>query len=455
MNKPIGRFIEGSIWRHLTTMSLTNAVSLIMVFFADFINIFFIARLGVTELTASIGFASTVMFFPRTFSIALGITTSVLVSRHIGRNEPRRVRHYVVNTSICALLISSLIAVIMWFTRDTLVSWVGATGSTQHYASDFLAIVLPGTIFFALASCGGQIIRAHGEARLSMWLGIATAVISIILNPIFIFLFQMGLNGAAWATFISQLAMMLMHGYYVIYRFRLISRFRLSRWLADIPEIWRIATPTMLTNIASPISAAFAANQMAKFGDDAIAAFAITQRLLPLALAVIFALSGAVAPIIGQNAGAGQFTRVREAVHAALIFNWITVVLVAILLYALHSILPGWFSLHGQAAELLIYFCSGVALFFGFDGMVFCVNAGFNNLGKPVYSTLNNFGRVFLGAIPFVWLGQHYLGARGVVLGYMAESLWVAPISWYVIQRLIRQYEHGEKYLTYSRERGQ
>lgn len=453
MSSHIGRFIQGNIWRHLTAMSLTNSVGLVMVFLADFINIFFISRLGVTELAAGIGFAGTVLFFVRAIAIALGIATSVLVSRHLGRNELGKVRRYVVNASLLSLSVVAVIAAIAWTSRTTLLGWVGASGMTQQYAADFLAIVIPGTLCLVLGVCGGQIIRAYGEARLSMWISIAAAVINLILDPILIFGFNMGLKGAAWATVTSQLAMLLMNWYFIVFRFRLVRAFHGKRFLADVPMVLSIAIPTMLTNLTAPFSAAFAARQMAQFGDEAVAAFAVTLRLVPVSLGVIFALSGAVAPIVGQNAGAGLFDRVREAMHAALKFNWLTVCLVGIVLYFLSGALPYWFSLHGEAAELLVFFCSGAALLFGFDGMIFCTNAAFNNLGRPLYSTLNNFARVFLGAVPLIWLGQHFFGARGVILGYMAESIWVAPLSWLVMQRLIGRYQRGELVLTRIRER--
>lgn len=453
MSAHIGRFVHGSIWRHLTALSLTNSVGLVMVFLADFINIFFISRLGITEMAAGIGFAGTVLFFVRAIAIALGIATSVLVSRHLGRNELGKVRRYVVNASLLSLAVVAVIALIAWTSRTTLLGWVGASGLTQQYAADFLGVVIPGTLFLVLGVCGGQILRAYGEARLSMWISVSAAMINLILDPVLIFGFGMGLQGAAWATVASQLAMLLMNWYCIAFRFKLVRAFHGKRFLADVPIVLSIAVPTMLTNLVPPMTTAFAARQMAQFGDEAVAAFAVTLRLVPVALGVIFALSGAVAPIVGQNAGAGQFDRVREAMHAALKFNWLTVGLVGIALYLFSGVLPYWFSLHGEAAELLVFFCSGAALLFGFDGMIFCTNAAFNNLGRPLYSTLNNLARVFLGAIPLIWLGQHFFGARGVILGYMAESIWVAPLSWLVMQRLISRYQRGELTLGRIRER--
>lgn len=444
MNKPLGRFVHGSIWRHVTAMSLTNAVGLSTMFLVDFVSIFFIAQLGKTELAAALGFAGATLFFVRAMAVALGIAASVLVSRQLGADNLAQVRRYVVNASLLSFAVIAVIAAVVWVFRGELLAIIGARGQTLDHAAAYLAIVLPAVPLMALGICGGQIIRAYGEARLSMWISISAALVNLLLDPIFIFAFGLQLNGAALSAACAQCVMTALAWYYIVYRFRLVSRFSLRRFRRDAPAVLAVAVPTMLTNIASPISAAFAAAQMAKFGDGAVAAFAIIMRLVPVSLAVIFALSGAIAPIIGQNAGAGQFARVRETLRVALQFNWLTVGIIALILFVLQGFLTRWFALSGDAVALLAFFCSGTALLFGFDGMVFCANAAFNNLNRPLFSTVNNIARVFLGAIPLVWLGAHFFGARGVLLGYMAESIWVAPVSWLIVNRLAARYERGE-----------
>lgn len=455
MSIPIARFTQGSLWRHVSLMSLTNATGLMMVFLVDVVDIYFIALLGESELAAGVGFAGSVLFFVRSIAIALGIATSVLVSRHLGMNDRAGAARMAMNVPLLALLIIALVSGTAFIFRETLLGWVGASGETQQYAADYLAIVIPGTLMMLLGMCGGQIIRAMGEAKLSMWIAIAAALTNAALDPLFIFTFGWGLAGAAWATVASQLVALLLSWWAIIVRFRLVTRWSLRAWLEDIAPAMAIAFPSMLTNIATPFSAAFAARMMAPFGDSAVAAFAVVMRLVPMSLAVVFALSGAVAPIVGQNAGAGRFDRVRETLWQALKFNWLVVVAVSVVLYGLSPYLPYWFSLSDEAAGLLLLFCSGMTLLFGFNGMVFFLNAAFNNLGRPFYATLANFARVLLGSIPLVYIGQHFCGARGVLFGYMSESIVVSIICWLVAQRLLTRYELGELQLGRQRRRDQ
>ena len=262
-------------------------------------------------------------------------------------------------------------------------------------------------------------------------------------TPIFIFACGWGLQGAALAALAAQIVLVVAAWYVILYRYRLRAPLRLTLLLLNIPAIIAIAVPAVLTNLTSPLATAFAARQMAPFGDDAVAAFAVIIRLVPVGFALLFSLSAAVAPIVGQNAGAARFDRVRQTLIAAMQFNWLTVALVAALLFLLREPLPRWFALDDNAAALLRFFCSGAALLFGFKGMIFSINAAYNNLGRPFYSTASNLAGLLCGALPLITLGAWLLGPRGIILGHMAEAILTAPVCWLVVMRLIARYQAG------------
>ena len=229
--------------------------------------------------------------------------------------------------------------------------------------------------------------------------------------------------------------------YVVIWRYRLRAPLRPRLLALNIPAIVAIAVPAVLTNLTSPLATAYAARQMAPFGDDAVAAFAVIIRLVPVGFALLFSLSAAVAPIVGQNAGAARYDRVRQTLTVALQFNWLTVAVIGLSLFLLRDALPQWFKLDDNAAALLRFYCSGASLLFGFKGMIFSINAAYNNLGRPFYSTASNLAGLMFGALPLISLGAWLLGPRGIILGHMAEAILTAPVCWLVVQRLITRLE--------------
>jgi Na+-driven multidrug efflux pump len=162
---------------------------------------------------------------------------------------------------------------------------------------------------------------------------------------------------------------------------------------------------------------------MATYGEDAVAGMAIVARITPVAFGVIFALSGAVGPIIGQNFGAKKNDRVIGAFRDGMIFTGVYVCLVAALLFLTRGWIADLFSAQGLARDLVFLFCGPLALAFFFNGLIFVSNASFNNLGHPFYSTLINWGRNTLGTIPLVAIGASYLGAPGVLIGQAVGGL--------------------------------
>ena len=164
-----------------------------------------------------------------------------------------------------------------------------------------------------------------------------------------------------------------------------------------------------------------------------------------MAFALVFALSGAIAPIIGQNFGALNFTRIRQTLNNSLVFNVVYVTLVSILLYMLQNPIIALFKLTGEAAELMRIFCTWIAITFIFNGAQFISNSVFNNLGKPVYATWFNVGRSTLGTLPFVYLGGQMAGAIGVLVGQAVGGMLFALAAIVVAFRHIGGLAHAHQ----------
>jgi len=365
----------------------------------------------------------------------------VRAARATGGGARHRAARYAWDTSIFSFLLLSLLAALAWFAREPILAALGARGATLHYAADYLGIILVGLPLLALGYCGTSTLFALGSARLAMLVSLSATVTQAVLDPILIFACGWGLQGAALASLTAQMMLVVAAWYVVIWRYRLRASLRPRLLALNIPAIVAIAVPAVLTNLTSPLATAYAARQMAPFGDDAVAAFAVIIRLVPVGFALLFSLSAAVAPIVGQNAGAARYDRVRQTLTVALQFNWLTVAVIGLSLFLLRDTLPQWFKLDDNAAALLRFYCSGASLLFGFKGMIFFINAAYNNLGRPFYSTASNLAGLMFGALPLISLGAWLLGPRGIILGHMAEAILTAPVCWLVVQRLITRLE--------------
>jgi Na+-driven multidrug efflux pump len=203
----------------------------------------------------------------------------------------------------------------------------------------------------------------------------------------------------------------------------LMGRPRVRSFLSDVPALAAIAVPAVLTNVATPVSNAYVTAAIAPYGDSAVAGWAIIGRIIPVVFGFIYALSGSIGPIIGQNYGAGNGERMRHALTLSLAVMTVFTLAAWVALAILAGPLVSLFQATGVAGSLIVLYCRLLAPLFVFFGALFVANAAFNTLGRPHYSTALNWGRATLGTIPFVMAGGALAGAHGVLAGYMLGGI--------------------------------
>ncbi|MBU2994450.1 MATE family efflux transporter [Octadecabacter sp. 1_MG-2023] len=432
------KFLSGSLMRHITVMALTSSVGLMAVFLVDFIDMIFISMLGKAELAAAIGYAGAILFFTSSFGIGMAIAGGALVARALGEGDEGLAQRQATNVLIFGALFGAVFAAVVWLNLGAIVGLVGATGQTADLAISYLSIIIPSLPMLLIGMVGGAILRAHGDARRSMLATIVGAVVNGVLDPILIFGFGMELQGAAWASVVARVAIGVTALVPIIRFYGGFGRPNLASMLPDLRPVMIIAFPAILTQLATPVGQAYVTRAMSEFGEDAVAGMAIVGRLTPVAFAIIFALSGAIGPVIGQNFGARQMDRVNGAFREGLIFTAGVVVIVSGLLFAARPLLVMLFELDGQAQGLVFLFAGPLSLMWFFNGMIFVSNAACNNMGHPFYSTIVNWGRHTLGTIPFVIVFSAWFGAGGVLIGQAVGGVLFGLIAFVIALRVMR-----------------
>lgn len=437
------KFLTGSLFRHVTVMSLTASVGLMAVFVVDFVDMIFISMLGKAELAAAVGYAGAILFFTTSFGIGMAIAAGALVARALGAGD-RALALRRTSTSLIYGVVSGVIfSALVWLNLRPLAELMGASGETLDLAVHYLSIIVPSLPFLLVGMVGGAILRAHGDARRAMMATIWGGLINAALDPILIFGLNLELTGAALASVAARITIAAVSLSPIIKYHGGLLRPTSSDMAADLRPILSIAIPAILTQLATPIGQAYITRSIAQFGEDAVAGMAIVARMTPVAFGVIFALSGAIGPIIGQNFGASRFDRVRGAFRDGLIFTGLFVTGMAILLLMLREPIAFLFQANGVTRDIVFLFCGPLALAFFFNGVIFVSNAAFNNLGHPFYSTWINWGRHTLGTIPFVLIGASWAGAEGVLIGQALGGLVFGVLAWVFALRVMTVQEGG------------
>jgi putative MATE family efflux protein len=417
------KLVTGSTMRHVVVMTLTSSIGLTALFLVDFADLYFLSLLGESEVAGAIGFAGAVIYFNISICVGLTIAVSALVARAVGGGRDEEARRLAASTVLFALLLTLAIALLLWLTIDEFLQFLGAQGAALEFAESYARITILSLPLLGLGMCCNGILRALGDAKRAMYTTLAGGLVNAILDPIFIFSLDMGVDGAAWASVCARFAVLGVGLYGTVYIHRFLTWPSFAGLRRDVASITKIAAPVMLTNVATPFGVAYVTATLAQFGDDAVAASAVINRIVPLAFGVIFSLSGAIGPIIGQNYGALRFDRMRQSYLDALKFALIYVTVVCVLLFVLRDAIAALFNASPGAAALIGLFCTFVAFTWAFAGAQYVANASFNNLGKPHWSTLFNWGKATIGTIPFVHFGALWAGAEGALLGMGVGSV--------------------------------
>lgn len=409
-------YTQGSIYKHIISMTIMSAIGLMAIFVVDLVDMYFLSLLGEIEMASALGFAGTILFFTTAISIGLMIATGALVSKSIGSKQVVAARQYAVNILALCIIIGVVIGLMVWlFTTEILIA-MGAEGRTLELATDYLRIIVPSLPVLCIAMSSTGALRAVGDAKRAMYVTLVAAFLNAIFDPILIFGLDMGIKGAAWSSVLARIGMMIYALHLIANKHHLLVSFDVKKCIEDLSAISHVALPAMLTNIATPIANAYMMIVLADFGDSAVAGYSIIGRIFPVAFCLLFAISGAVGPIIGQNHGALLYDRVREVISKSFIIITVYSALVSLVLFLSKNQLVNMFNVDQVAADLIIMFCVWVAILSIFRGFLFVANASFNNLGKAQYSTIMNFSKATIGTIPFVYFGAKYHGAFGVIL---------------------------------------
>ena len=298
-------FTQGNLMRHVAVMTATGSIGLIAIFAVDAMSLFWVSRLGVESYKAAIGYASQLLFMLMAVNIGLTIAISARVSRALGAGDRGQARRLAASGLLLTFLSTLVLSALLWRFRDFALDHImHAQGEAAIVASGVLAITIPANVPMGLGMALSGVLRATGDARRAMYVTLSGGIVTAFTDPALIFGLKLGVYGAAWAILISRLVFLLV-GYLGASRVHhLVGRPSFAGLARDFRPLAGIGLPSIMANLATPVAAIYVTRVWSDFGEATVAGGAIVDRVIPLAFGVIFALTGSIGPIIGQNYGA-------------------------------------------------------------------------------------------------------------------------------------------------------
>jgi Na+-driven multidrug efflux pump len=185
-------------------MAGTGAIGLVAIFSVDLINLLYISMLGEQAIAAAVGFAGVVGFFHLSIYIGIMIGIVATLARRIGARQMDEARALASSSMFWVTVLSVLLTGLNLLFLDPILRLLGADGGVLELAHSFLVITLPSTVLLGLGMACTALLRSVGDARRSMMVTLVPAVVIAVLDPIFIFGFNLGLTGAAVVVLIAR-----------------------------------------------------------------------------------------------------------------------------------------------------------------------------------------------------------------------------------------------------------
>lgn len=422
------------------TMAVPTIIAMLITNLYNIVDTYFVGKIN-TQATAAVGIVFSVMFFIQAFSFFFGNGSGNYISRELG-SKNRRNAEQMASTALGYAFISSIIIVVFGLIfLDKICVFLGSTSTILPYTRQYLGISLLGIPFIMCTLCMNNQMRFQGYARYSMYGIVVGALLNCVLDPLFIFTFNMGIRGAAIATVTGQAVGFVVM--YVMSRHKDIIHYtprNFSHRGMFIKEIIAGGTPSLSRQGLASIATIALNVSASHYGDAAIAAMSIVNRITMFIFSMIIGLGHGYQPMCGFCYGAKRYERVKAGfwfcvkLGTRFLFFW------AVILFIFSAeaieLFRNDFDVISIGTRTLRY----QLLTFPLWSFILMSNMIMQTCRKTFRANLLAASRQGLFFIPLIFILPHYLGLTGVEIcqacGDFITLLLTAPIMFFAFREM-------------------
>ena len=394
---------SASIPKALLSMGIPTMIGMLVNAFYNLVDAYFVGGLGESQMGAI-----SVVYPLGQVVVGLGLLfgngAASYISRLLGRGDKENANKVASTALYSSVSVGAVIIIISMVFLHPILKLLGATDSILPFAATYASIYIVSCIFNVFNVTMNNIVTSEGAAKTTMCALLTSAVLNIALDPLFIYVFDLGVAGAAIATAISQVVSTCVYLIYIL-RKKSVFHFRVKDCTytkENMSEIFKIGIPTLVFQILTSVSISLINNAAGDYGDSAIAGMGVVTRLISMGSLSVFGFIKGFQPIAGYSYGAKKFDRLREAIKTSILWSTVFCVIFGVILALFPAAIVSRFT-KGDAEMIRIGAASLRAN--GISIMLF----GF----YTVYSSL------------FLALGK---GREGFILGACRQGICFIPV---------------------------
>ncbi len=452
-NKKMQLLGNAPIPQALLAMGIPTMIGMLVNALYNLVDAYFVGGLGESQMGAI-----SVVYPLGQVVVGLGLLfgngAASYISRLLGRNDKEKANQVVSTALYSSVFVGAVMIILSVIFLKPILSILGATESILPYAVTYGSIYIISCIFNVFNVTMNNIVTSEGAAKTTMCALLMGAVPNIALDPIFIYVLDLGVAGAAIATAISQVVSTLVYLFYIlgkksVFDFK-IKNYCLSKEIAS--EIFKIGIPTLVFQILTSLSISLINNAAADYGDAAIAGMGVVTRLVSMGSLTIFGFIKGFQPIAGYSYGAKKFNRLHEAIKTSIIWSTIFCVVYGLILALFSTSIVSQFAsgnlemIKVGASSLRV---NGISLMlFGFYTVY---SSLFLALGKGKEGFILGACRQGICFVPVILVLPMIWGLNGILYAQPVADVLSAIITVFMAIHLHRELNEAEKQAAIAR----
>lgn len=433
--------LRGSLYKVILTLGLPIMINNLIQTLYNLADGVWVSKIGSTEFAAT-SFVWPVNFLFISLGIGISIAGTSIISQLIGAEKYEEANKYASQIIVASLICSVFFSIIGYILSPFIISVMGATGSFAEYSNIYLRITFLDMPFMFLFFNFNSIMNSQGNTIMPTVLSGISAVLNVILDPIFIFTFNMGVAGAAIATLIAK-ALLAFAGIYILMKKSTMVKPCFKNFKFDkliIKKIIKIGIPASIGQSGSALGFIVLNSFIASYGTATLAAFAMVNRITSLIMQPAMGIGAALTSIVGQNLGSNQAERVKEAFMKSLKLTISFSIIGCAFLIFWDNEVVGFFMQSKDDMEVIsqgITYLQYISISMPLMGIFSIFQGIFQGSGHTKYSMAMEIGRLWFVRLPMILLFKHFTstGSIGIWFSMSFSNLIVCMYGYWVYRR--------------------
>ena len=411
------QLLSWSMGRLFKKLAIPGMIGMVLIGLCNLMDAVFVGHLIGKEAIGAVAIVSSVALLNLGICLLIGSGSMSMLSIAIGKKDQKTIDKLLGNMIVSILILSGIFSIIVYLNTEWIVSFIGGEGLVAELATEYLRVISIGMVFSALGPAMNFLIRGEGKIKTAMYFASGVSILNIILNPIFISVLGMGIEGAAVATVISHIVYVLLNllffskgnGVIVLQRMKL----RLEKDI--LPSIFKVGSAQLIMMVMATIQQVILFRSLQYHGgSEHVILMGASYRAFMFAYIAIWGIAQGLQPVIGMNYGAGKINRVKKAFNTFTLLGLILTSMIWVIFMVFPDLILGIFIIDSDIIIIGVpLFRILTSIFFAYIYFANLSNL-FIGLGRGKEPGILSILRQIVFFIPLVFVLPMIFGTVGV-----------------------------------------